>query len=66
VSTVTVVSGYRAPPSSLTTIIRKANSAKKLRFRMPARLYACDTILERLAQDPEDVASALRPYIQQE
>jgi hypothetical protein len=31
---------------------------------MPARLYVYDTILQGLAQDPDDVAAELRPFIQ--
>jgi hypothetical protein len=61
-----VVSGYRAPPGSLMAIIRKANSAKELRFRTPAKLYVYDTLLERLPQDLKDVAAALGPCIQEE
>jgi hypothetical protein len=46
-------------------IIRKANSAKELRSRTPAKLYVYDTLLERLAQDLEDLAAALGPFIQE-
>ena len=32
----------------------------------PARWYSCETLLERLAQDLQDVAAELRPFIQKE
>jgi hypothetical protein len=45
---------------------RAAKAAKARRFMTPARLYLCDTLLERLAQDFQDVAAELRQFIQQE
>jgi hypothetical protein len=66
VVTVTVVGGYRALSESLPAITRRANSTKVLSSRTTARLYVCDTILEGLAQDLQDVAAALRQFIQKE
>ena len=37
-----------------------------LRFRTPAKLYSCETILEWLAQDLQDMAAALGPFIHEE
>lgn len=45
--TVTVVGGYRAPPESFMATTRRANSAKMLRFRIPAKLYSSETLLEQ-------------------
>jgi hypothetical protein len=42
-----------------------AKAASVARSRAPARLYLCDPILERLAQDPKDMAAALGPCIQE-
>jgi hypothetical protein len=44
----------------------EANSVKVLRFRTYAKLYSCGTILERLAQDLQDMGAALREFIQEE
>jgi hypothetical protein len=67
VVTVTVLGGgYRALVESLTVITRRANSAKELRSRTPAKLYSCKTILERLPQDLQDMAAELRQLIQEE
>jgi hypothetical protein len=60
-----VVGGYHALPESLMAIIRKANSANVLRSRTPAKLYVYDTLLERLAQDLQDMAAALGPFIRE-
>ena len=46
-------------------IIRAAIAAKTNRSRTPGRLYLCDTLLERLPQDLEDMAAALGPCIQE-
>jgi hypothetical protein len=43
-----IVGRSRALPASLTTITRRANSAKVWRSRTPAKLYVYDTLLERL------------------
>ena len=45
---------------------RAANAPKALRSRTCGRLYSCDTLLERLAQDFQHVAPALREFIQNE
>jgi len=37
-----------------------------LRFRTPAKLYSCETILERLAHDREHMTATLGPFIQEE
>jgi hypothetical protein len=58
--------GYRRFPASLTAINHRANAAKVLRFRMPARLYLHDTLLEWLPQDPQDMAAELGQFIQEE
>jgi hypothetical protein len=58
--------GYRTLPALLTAITRRANSAKVLRFRTPARLSAYDTLLERLPQDLQDMAAELGQFIQEE
>jgi hypothetical protein len=64
--TVTVVGGYRDWPTCLTAIIRMANSVKVWRPTTPAKLlYVYDKLLERLAQDFQDVACALGPFIQE-
>jgi hypothetical protein len=66
VTVMIVVGGYHALPESFTAIIRKANSAKELRSRTPAKLYSCKTILEWLAQDLKDMAAELGQFIQEE
>jgi hypothetical protein len=67
VVTVTVMAGgYRAVPESLTAITWRAKSATALRFRTCGRLYPYETLLQRLAQDLQDVASELRQLLQQE
>jgi hypothetical protein len=64
-ATVTVgVGGYRPLRLSLKAIILKANSVKVLRSRTPARLYVYDTLLQRLAQDLQDMPPALRQFLQ--
>ena len=60
------VGGYRAPPESFMATTRMANSAKMLRFRIPAKLYSSETLLERLAQDLEDLVGARGPFLQEE
>ena len=40
-----LVGGYHALPESLMAIIRKANSAKELRSKTPAKLYIDETLL---------------------
>jgi hypothetical protein len=62
-----IVSGHdgvsRVPVGAM---IRTAIAAKAIRSRTPERLSLWDIILERLAQDIEDMAAALRPFIQKE
>ena len=50
---------YRAVPESLGAIIRLATSANVWRFRTCGRLYLCDAVLERLAQDLEHMTAKL-------
>jgi hypothetical protein len=45
---------------------RAAKAVKLLIFSTPAKLYVYETILERSAQDLEDMAPALRQFIQEE
>ena len=59
-----VIGGYRTLPECLMTITHRANSAKVLRASTPTKLYSYETILERLAQDLEDMAAALGQCIQ--
>jgi hypothetical protein len=66
VTVTVVVDGYRMLTESLTANTRKANSAKELRSRTPAKLYVYDTLLEWLAQDLKDMAAKLGPCIQEE
>jgi hypothetical protein len=40
-----------------------AKSAKAWKFMTPAKLYVYETLLERLAQDLEDMAAADQPRI---
>jgi hypothetical protein len=60
------VDGYRPLTEFCTAITRRANSAKVLKSRTPARLYVHETLLERLAQDLQDMAPELGPFIQEE
>jgi hypothetical protein len=43
-----------------------AKPAQSLKFRSLWRLYACDALLKRLAQDLEDVTPELRECIEEE
>jgi hypothetical protein len=67
-STVTssLVGGYRARPEPLTLISRLAKSVKLLRSRTLWRLSVEDTLLQGLAQDFENMAAELGPFIQEE
>jgi hypothetical protein len=65
VTVTVVVDGYRMLTASLTAMTRRDNSAKELRSRTPAKLYVYDTLLERLAQDLEDMAAEFGPFIQE-
>ena len=65
--TVTVlVDGYWPQTEPLMLSSRTAKVARRLRFRTPAKLYVDETILERLAQDLQDMAAELGPCIQEE
>src|SRR5262245_8648426 len=44
----------------------RAHSTNVWSLRIPATLYSCETLLERLAQELEDIAAALGPCIQEE
>jgi hypothetical protein len=56
--------GVSCAPGGVTN--RAALAASIARSRTRGRVYACDSILERLAQDLQDMAAALRPCIQAE
>jgi hypothetical protein len=63
--TATVVMGsYRPLPEPPTFVSRAAKVAKTLKLRTPAKLYIDETLLERLAQDVQDMARALRELVQ--
>jgi hypothetical protein len=67
VMTVTAMVGsYRPLPDPLEGMSREANATNALRFSTPARLSVCDTLLEGLPQDLQDVAAELRQFIQEE
>jgi hypothetical protein len=57
--------GYRPRPEPLAVISRIAKSTIALKLRMCGRLYAEDTLLQRLTQDLQHTAAALRPCIQE-
>src|SRR5262245_10773328 len=57
---------YRASSKPFRVTIRAASAASAVRSSTPERWYVCATIFERLAQDLQDVAAALRPFIQEE
>jgi hypothetical protein len=60
-----IVCRYWALPYSLEIMTRAAKAAKALRSSTPAKLYVYKTLLERLAQDLQDMAAACRPFIQE-
>jgi hypothetical protein len=66
VTSTVVIGGYRTLPECLMTITRRANSAKVMRSRTPAKLYVYEAILRRLTQHFQDVAAELWQFIQQE
>src|SRR5215813_8643821 len=67
VGTATAVMGsYHPLPAPLAVITRAANTARGLRSRTRGRLYACDAVLEQLAQDLEHMPATLRQLIQAE
>jgi hypothetical protein len=61
-----VVDGYWTRPDPLKLSSRTAKVARRLRFRTPERLYVCDAVLKRLAQDLKDMATELGQFIQEE
>ena len=58
--------GYHARPEPLKAIIRAAKSVKALRLMTRGRLYLENALLDRLAQDLQDMAAELGPCIQEE
>jgi hypothetical protein len=58
------VGRYRGLPECLEIIARADKITKVLRSMTRERLYACDPLLERLAQHFKHVPSELRPFIQ--
>jgi hypothetical protein len=66
VTSTVVIGGYRTLPECLMTITRRANSAKVLRSRTPAKLYSCETILQRLTQDLNDMAAKVGDLVEKE
>jgi hypothetical protein len=63
---VTEVDGYGTRPKPFKVSSYAAMVATTLTSRTPAKLYLYDTLLKWLAQDLEDMAAALRPFIQEE
>ena len=61
-----VMDSYRTPPEPLKVSSRAAMVARMLRFMMHARLYSCEALLQRLPQDFEHMAAALRQLIQKQ
>jgi hypothetical protein len=61
-----MVDSYRTLTALRTAMIRWANAATVLRFNTPARLSVYDTLLERLPQDLQDMATELGEFIQEE
>ena len=61
-----VMGSYRPPLEPFTIMGHAAKTANALRSRTPARLYACEAILERLTQDLQDTAAELCELIQGE
>jgi hypothetical protein len=61
-----VLDGYWTRPEPLKVSSRAAKIATIFRSRTSARLYICDTLRERLAQDLKDMAAALGQCIQEE
>jgi hypothetical protein len=53
-------------PQGIPTCRRFTRAMRVPRSRTPARLYVYDPIFEGLAQDLQDVAAELRPFIQKE
>ena len=61
-----IVDGYGTRPKPLKANSRAAKAARRLRSRTPAKIYACDTLLKRLAQGLEDLAAEFGQLIQDE
>jgi hypothetical protein len=61
-----LMSGYWTRPELLAVSSRLAKLTISLKFRTLWRLYSDETLLKRLAQDLQDVAAELRPFIPQE
>jgi hypothetical protein len=57
---------YRPLPKPTAVMSRAAKPMKVFRFRTPAKLYSCETLLERLPQDLQDMAAELGQFIQEE
>jgi hypothetical protein len=66
VDTAVVMGAYPPLPEPLVVIIRAAKCIIIQRFMTCGRLYSCDTLLERLAQDLEHMTAKLRQFIQEE
>jgi hypothetical protein len=58
-----VVDDYWRRPTPLQVSSRAANVARRLRSSTYAKLYVYETLLQRLAQDLQDMAAALGPFI---
>jgi hypothetical protein len=63
---IALMGGSWTRPERLMVSSPMAKSAISRRLKTLWRLYACDTLLERLAQDVEDVAAELRQFIENE
>lgn len=59
-----VAGAQRARPEPFTVITRRATLVNRQTSRIPERFYVDDTPFERLPQDLQDVAAALRQFIQ--
>jgi hypothetical protein len=57
---------YRVSPTAVGMTTRAAVAASPSRSRTRGKLYVCDTRLERLAQDLQDMAAELGPFIHEE
>jgi hypothetical protein len=68
--TITMLDGYWSRAELLKLSSRAANAARTWRSSTPARLYSCDTVLERVAHNLKYIAfecgplaSALNPIM---
>jgi hypothetical protein len=61
-----VMGGYGPLLEPPAVVSRAAKLATTLQSRTPAKLYSRDTLLQRLAQDLDNMAPDLRPFIQEE